>query len=77
MLGDEEEARGEDGGGSGDVEGIVRVTACADYIALRTRRGWLWSAGGGPGESGRTGWLTYESAGVAALPPSPGLDDSL
>lgn len=44
MLGDEEEAGGEDGGGSGDVEGIVRVTACADYIALRTWRGWLWSA---------------------------------
>lgn len=35
MLGDEEEAGGEDGGGSGDVEGIVRVTACADYIALQ------------------------------------------
>lgn len=37
MLGDEEEAGGEDGGGSGDVEGVVRVAACADDIALRTR----------------------------------------
>lgn len=36
MLGDQEEAGGKDRGSGGDVEGIVRVAACADDVALRT-----------------------------------------
>jgi hypothetical protein len=35
VLGDHEERGGEDGGGGRDVEGVVGVAACADYVALR------------------------------------------
>lgn len=52
MFGDEEEGGGEDGRGGGDVECVVGVVFCVDYVDLEKERGVSEGKGISGGEGG-------------------------